>query len=88
MNKIEILKKVLRNLWNSNKYKEEYIQFLIGGYDEEEFKKISMKYAKRFDEDVLPKEVKYIEEILNTKLEFDEISELFNTSKIFDISKG
>lgn len=82
MNKIKILKKVLKNLWNSNKYKEEYIQFLIGGYDEKEFNEIAENFAKSFDQEVTKEEVEFIQDVLSTKLEWDDIQELFNTNEI------
>jgi len=43
-----VLRHVIKNQWRSFKYNQEYIQFLLGGYSEEEFLKIAENYALPF----------------------------------------
>ena len=76
------LKKVIRNLWNDNKYKDEYIQFLLGAYDEKEFQEKAKEYAKKFDNEMskeeLSKKVKMLEDFIGQKLDDDDIMTLLN----------
>jgi len=40
-----LLKKIVKNLWNTTKYNNEYIAYLLGQYDDKEFSYIAKKFA-------------------------------------------
>jgi hypothetical protein len=45
----KVLRGVLANQWRAYTYNQEYIQFLLGGYTDEEFTAIAERYAISFD---------------------------------------
>ena len=78
-----ILSLALRNLWESHKYSQEYAQFLLGAYSNEEFRVISEKFACEFREiepDILSKAALALMETLEENLSSGDLSELLTAS--------
>jgi hypothetical protein len=46
------LRQVVKNLWKTYQYNQEYISYLLGTYSKEEFTKIAKQYAEPFNESV------------------------------------
>jgi len=69
-------------LWDNYKYNQEYISFLLGSYDKEEFKKIAVQYAKSFETSYQKKDIlfatKLFFDILKTELSTSDLSILMN----------
>jgi len=43
--KYEVLENVVKNLWATHEYSQEYISFLLGAYSEEEFQTVARRFA-------------------------------------------
>jgi hypothetical protein len=41
---------IIKNLIDNNNYLNEYVSFLLGAYDDNEFKEVSKKYIKTYDD--------------------------------------
>jgi len=48
----QILKNIIRNLWENHKYNQEYSSYLLGIYSKDEFMTIAKSYAEPIDTDV------------------------------------
>jgi len=48
----QILKNIIKNLWENHKYNQEYSSYLLGIYSKEEFISIAKSYAKPINSDV------------------------------------
>lgn len=46
------LRQVVKNLWKTYQYNQEYISYLLGTYSKEEFTEIAKQYAEPFNESV------------------------------------
>lgn len=76
-----VLRYVLANQWRSYKYNQEYIQFLLGGYTEEEFLPVAKKYALPFrhiDKNQLSRGASVILNILGETITSGDLSFLLN----------
>ena len=45
-----VKKRIINNLFISNNYLNNYISFLLGAYSDDEFKSISEKYVREYDD--------------------------------------
>lgn len=48
----KILRQVVKNLWKTYQYNQEYISYLLGTYSKKEFTEIAKQYAEPFNESV------------------------------------
>ncbi|OHD55818.1 MAG: hypothetical protein A2Y33_14380 [Spirochaetes bacterium GWF1_51_8] len=60
-----VKKRIINNLFISNNYLNNYISFLLGAYSDDEFKSISEKYVREYDDnDISDIEIFYSVQIL------------------------
>lgn len=80
-----ILRHALKNQWRSYKYNQEYIQFLLGGYTEEEFLEVAKGYALPFthiDKDQLGIGASVILNVLGGAVTSGDLSFLLNVDPV------
>jgi len=76
-----VLRDVVVNQWRSYKYNQEYIQFLLGHYAEQEFLSVISKYALPFrhiDKDQLSQGASVILNVLGETITSGDLSFLLN----------
>lgn len=82
-----VLKKIIKNLIDNNNYLNDYASYLIGTYDDEEFKEISKKYVKIYDDATIKDidiyyTINLLKDILNNKVKIEDIISILNVSPI------
>jgi hypothetical protein len=73
-NKDDLLKLVIKNLWDTHKYNQEYISFLLGAYSEDEFLSIAEKYVEEPLKTFSKKEISFALNFLSSVLGNDELT--------------
>ena len=72
---------IIENLVKNKKYLNDYINYLLGSYSEEEFREISTKYVKEFydlNPDIILLSVERLTKIVREDLDIDDISNILN----------
>ena len=77
-----LLIKVAKNLWETHRYNQEYISFLIGGYTEEEFLKLAEEFAEKPLRDLTEEQISFafniLSSLLDRELSSSDLSVLLN----------
>ena len=78
----KLLMKVAKNLWETHKYNQEYISFLLGGYTEEEFLELAEKFAEEPMKDMTGQQISFalnwLSSIFKNNLSSSDLSILLN----------
>jgi hypothetical protein len=65
-------KVIIKNLINNFDYLNEYISYLSGNYSKKEFKEVSKKYAKKYDDDnITDSDIVYTSKLIRDTLSRD-----------------
>jgi hypothetical protein len=67
--KYETLETVVKNLWATHQYNQEYISFLLGGYSKKEFKEIANRFAVHMEICDNPHFIRFASDLISNTLD-------------------
>lgn len=77
------LQRALRGVWTTLRYSQEYINYLIGNYDDEEFQEVAQKYVRAYrkaDKEEIEESTAVIMSTLGGDLDSGQLSEMIDVA--------